>query len=169
VIPSVAVTRHRFRIGHIPEDRMGEGLIPMHSVPDNAGTTLLRRLASRAGFLPRRRIETAARPATTRREVKTPNLDQTIGKLSRGDQQKVSVAKWLAAGGDVLIVDEPPIGIDIKTKVDLHQLLRDLSDQGTVILLIKSDMPEMISLADRVAVMHGFQITGVSPDNRGSA
>ncbi len=165
-IPSVGVARDRYRIGYVSEDRKGEGLILIHSVLENAGVTLWQRLASRTGFLTRARIETEVLPAIRQLEVKTPSIDQTLGNLSGGNQQKVSVAKWLAAGVEILIVDEPSIGIDIKTKAYLHQLLRDLSDQGTSILLITSDMPEMITLADRIAVMNGFAVTGELPNSR---
>lgn len=165
-IDSVATARDRYRIGYVSEDRKGEGLILIHSVLENAGVTLWQRLANSFGFLTRGKIEKEALPSIRKLEVKTPSLDQTIGNLSGGNQQKVSVAKWLAAGVEVLIVDEPSIGIDIKTKAYLHQLLRDLSDQGTAILLITSDMPEMITLADRIAVMNGFAITGEMPNSR---
>lgn len=165
-IPNVRAARDRYRIGYVSEDRKGEGLILIHSVLENAGVTLWQRLASRIGFLRRGTIEQEVLPAIRKLEVKTPNIDQTLGNLSGGNQQKVSVAKWLAAKAEILIVDEPSIGIDIKTKAYLHQLLRDLSDQGTSILLITSDMPEMITLADRIAVMNGFQITGEIANSR---
>ena len=165
-IDSVATSRDRYRIGYVSEDRKGEGLILIHSVLENAGITLWRRLANSIGFLTRGTVEKEALPAIRKLEVKTPSLDQIIGNLSGGNQQKVSVAKWLAAGVEVLIVDEPSIGIDIKTKAYLHQLLRDLSDQGTAILLITSDMPEMITLADRIAVMNSFSIMGELPNSR---
>ena len=165
-IPTVGVARDRYRIGYVSEDRKGEGLILIHSVLENAGVTLWQRLASKVGFLTRGRIEQEVLPAIRQLEVKTPSIDQTLGNLSGGNQQKVSVAKWLAAGVEILIVDEPSIGIDIKTKAYLHQLLRDLSDQGTSILLITSDMPEMITLADRIAVMNGFAVTGELPNSR---
>jgi ribose transport system ATP-binding protein len=165
-IGSVGAARDRYRIGYVSEDRKGEGLILIHSVLENAGITLWQRLANAMGFLTRRKVESEALPSIRKLEVKTPNLDQIIGNLSGGNQQKVSVAKWLAAGVEILIVDEPSIGIDIKTKAYLHQLLRDLSDQGTAILLITSDLPEMITLADRIAVMNGFAITGELPNSR---
>ena len=89
-----------------------------------------------------------------------------VGNLSGGNQQKISVAKWLAAQVEILIVDEPSVGIDIKTKAYLHELIRELADQGTSILLITSDMPEIISLADRIIVMDNFVIKGDLPNNR---
>jgi ribose transport system ATP-binding protein len=78
----------------------------------------------------------------------------------------VSVAKWLAAGVRILIIDEPSVGIDIKTKAYLHELIRTLADGGTSILLITSDMPEMITLADRIAVMDGYRLTGTLVNDR---
>ena len=81
-------------------------------------------------------------------------------------QQKVSVATWLAAGARILIADEPSVGIDIKTKAYLRQLLRELSDQGTAILLVTSDRPAMITFADRIAVMDGFRVTGEVANSR---
>ena len=89
-----------------------------------------------------------------------------VGNLSGGNQQKISVAKWLVAQVEILIVDEPSVGIDIKTKAYLHELIRELADQGTSILLITSDMPEIITLADRIIVMDEFLIKGDLPNNR---
>ena len=89
-----------------------------------------------------------------------------MGNLSGGNQQKISVAKWLAAQVEILIVDEPSVGIDIKTKAYLHELIRELADQATSILLITSDMPEIITLADRIIVMDDFVIKGDLPNNR---
>jgi ribose transport system ATP-binding protein len=166
VITSAGDARDRFRIGYVSEDRKGEGLIVEHSVLDNAGVTVWSRLASRLGFLSRARVRAAVEPAITRLEVRTPSLDQRVGNLSGGNQQKVSVAKWLAAGVEVLIVDEPTVGIDIKTKAYIHILIRELAERGTAILLITSDMPEMITLADRIAVMDGYRIAGEVQNDR---
>lgn len=167
-IRDVSTARDRYRIGYVSEDRKSEGLILSHSVLENAGITVWRKLASFAGFLPRGRVEKAVQPFLQKLEVKTPSLSQTIGNLSGGNQQKVSVAKWLAAGVEVLIVDEPTVGIDIKSKAYLHQLLRDLAAEGTAILLITSDMPEMIALADRILVMHKYRMTGEVENDRNS-
>jgi ribose transport system ATP-binding protein len=99
-------------------------------------------------------------PVITELEVRTPSLAQTVGNLSGGNQQKISVAKWLAAGARILIVDEPTVGIDIKTKAYIHELFRQLADEGTAILLITSDMPEIITLADRIVVMDDYRVKG---------
>jgi len=105
-------------------------------------------------------------PYIRKLEVRTPSLEQHVGNLSGGNQQKVSVAKWLAAEVHILIVDEPTVGIDIKTKAYLHQLIRELSDTGTAILLITSDMPEMIALADRIVVMNDYRAKGEIANSR---
>jgi ribose transport system ATP-binding protein len=165
-IDNVRTARDRYRIGYVSEDRKGEGLILIHSVLENAGIAVWRRLAARFGRLTRARVHAAVEPVIRRLEVRTPSLDQTIGNLSGGNQQKVSLAKWLAADAEVLIVDEPTVGIDIKTKAYFHALLRELADRGAAILLITSDMPEMITLADRIAVMNGFRIMGETTNDR---
>ena len=138
----------------------------MHSVLDNAGMTLWRRLASAFGLLRDGTVRSRTEPIIRKLDVRTPSLHQIVGNLSGGNQQKISVAKWLAEGVDILIVDEPSVGIDIKTKAYLHELLRDLSATGTAILLITSDMPEMITLADRIAVMNGYRIQGELVNSR---
>lgn len=159
-IGSVAQAVHQHGLGYISEDRKNEGLILQHSVLANAGVPIWRKLAQALGSLSDRRIQDVVTPFLRKLEVKTPSLNQTVANLSGGNQQKISVAKWLAAGVSFLIVDEPSVGIDIKTKAYLHDLLRELADNGTAILLISSDMPEMIALADRIAVMDNYQISG---------
>ena len=85
---------------------------------------------------------------------------QLAGQLSGGNQQKVSLAKWLAADCDILVIDEPTVGIDVRTKAAFHELIVGLADSGIAILLISSDLPEMITLADRIAVMSDYRIVG---------
>jgi ribose transport system ATP-binding protein len=132
----------------------------------NAGITVWSKLAGMMGFLKDASVRSRVTPSIERLEVKTPSLAQQVGLLSGGNQQKVSVAKWLAAGVKILIIDEPSVGIDIKTKAYLHELIRALADGGTSILLITSDMPEMITLADRIAVMDGYRLTGTLVNDR---
>jgi len=118
------------------------------------------------GFLGRKKIRKHTEPFIRKLDVRTPSLEQSVGNLSGGNQQKVSVAKWLAAEVSILIVDEPSVGIDIKTKAYLHQLIRDLSDSGTSLILITSDMPEMIALADRIVVMNDYKMMGEITNTR---
>jgi ribose transport system ATP-binding protein len=159
-IGSVAEAVHRHRIGYISEDRKNEGLILLHSVLANSGVPIWRNLSRLFGTLTDGRVRDEVIPYLRKLEVKTPSLAQSTVNLSGGNQQKISVAKWLAAGVPCLIVDEPSVGIDIKTKAYLHELLRELAGKGTAILLISSDMPEMIALADRIVVMDDYRITG---------
>ena len=153
-------------IGYVSEDRKAEGLILLHSVLANAGITVWKRLANALGFLRDGTVASHVGPVLKRLEVKTPSLDQTIGNLSGGNQQKVSVAKWIAAGVKLLIIDEPSVGIDIKTKAYLHDLIHELAESGTAVLLITSDLTEMVDVADRVAVMDGYRIQGLVENDR---
>jgi ribose transport system ATP-binding protein len=165
-ITSVAEALHRHGIGYVSEDRKAEGLILMHSVLANGGITIWRKLAGALGFLRDGTVAADVGPVLQRLELKTPSVYQTIGNLSGGNQQKVSVAKWIAAGVRLLIVDEPSVGIDIKTKAYLHDLIHELAGQGTAVLLITSDMPEMIDVADRILVMDGYRIKGCVENDR---
>jgi ribose transport system ATP-binding protein len=165
-IGSVAEAIHDCGLGYVSEDRKQEGLILAHSVLDNAGITVWRKLAGRLGLLRDDSVRARVGPIIAELEVRTPSLAQTVGNLSGGNQQKVSVAKWLAAGVKVLIVDEPTVGVDIKTKSSIHELLRRMANDGAAILLITSDMPEMFTLADRIVVMDGYRITGEIANTR---
>jgi ribose transport system ATP-binding protein len=149
-----------WRIGYVSEDRKGEGLILIHSVKENVAITIWQRIAGFLGLIPPARETRAVQPFVDRLEVRTPSLSQAVGNLSGGNQQKVSMAKWLAANADILIIDEPTVGIDIKTKTYLHELIGEIAAGGVSVILISSDMPEMVALADRILVMHGFRIVG---------
>jgi ribose transport system ATP-binding protein len=158
---------NRYRIGYISEDRKQEGLILMHSIQSNIAITIWNRLAGFLGLLGARKERGAVAPFARRLEIRAPSLDRAVGNLSGGNQQKVSIAKWLAANVDILIVDEPTVGIDIKTKTYIHELLGEIARDGVSILLISSDMPEMVAVADRILVMHEFRLVGeVANDHR---
>ncbi len=165
-ISSVSEALHTHSMGYVSEDRKQEGLILLHSVLANAGITVWKKLATRLGLLRDSTTINHVGPILKKLELKTPSLYQTIGNLSGGNQQKVSVAKWLAAGVKFLIIDEPSVGIDIKTKAYLHDLIHELANEGTAILLITSDMPEMIDVADRILVMSDYQIKGEVENDR---
>jgi ribose transport system ATP-binding protein len=156
----------RYRIGYVSENRQTEGLILSHSVLANVAMTVWDRLANMLGWIQPGAERSAVRPFVERLQVKTPSLEQQVGNLSGGNQQKVSLAKWLAAETSILIIDEPTVGIDVKTKHELHELIWELSNQGLSILLISSDMPEMVQLADRIVVMVDRQVAGNLPNSR---
>ncbi len=156
----------RWRLGYVSEDRKGEGLILAHSVTRNTAITVWHRLR-RAGGLIWGGIEKAfIHPLIERLDVRTPSLDQAVGNLSGGNQQKVSVAKWLAADTRVLMIDEPTVGVDVRTKGYLHRLVWKLADEGSTVLLITSELAEMIQLADRIYVMNGYRIVGEATNSR---
>jgi ribose transport system ATP-binding protein len=165
VIGSVAEAL-RLGIGYVSEDRKAEGLVLMHSVLANAGITIWQKLAGALGLLRDATVAAQVSPVLRKLEVKTPSLDQTMGNLSGGNQQKVSVAKWIAAGVKLLIIDEPSVGIDIKTKAYLHDLIHELAEQGTAVLLITSDLAEMVDVADRIVVMDGYRVHGEVENDR---
>ena len=159
-IRSVGEALHRHGIGYVSEDRKQEGVILLHSVLANAGITLWHRLARWRSWLLDGRVACAVTPVLGQLDVRMASLDTATANLSGGNQQKVSIAKWLAARTGILIIDEPTVGIDVRTKAYLHGLIRDLAKGGTAVLVISSDMPELIALADRVVVMHGYRIVG---------
>ncbi len=157
-IRDVADAVRRLGIGYVSEDRKGDGLILAHDVAANIAATVWHRLGKFLGFVSDRMQNTTAAPFLTSLDIRTPSLAQRVGNLSGGNQQKVSVAKWLAAGSKVLIVDEPTVGIDIRSKAYLHDLILKLARDGAAVIVISSDMPELVMLADRIAVMKGFRL-----------
>jgi ribose transport system ATP-binding protein len=162
-----AVRRHG--IGYVSEDRKGEGLILQHDVAANISATVWHRLRRFLGFVSDRMQNSVAAPFVRSLDIRTPSLSQRVGNLSGGNQQKVSVAKWLAAGSRILIVDEPTVGIDIRSKAYLHDLILSLAREGAAVIVISSDMPELVALADRIAVMKEFRIVDTFDNARNYA
>jgi ribose transport system ATP-binding protein len=154
----------KYRIGYVSEDRKQEGLILLHSVRANTSITIWRRLVTFGQWIRRSAEDAAILPSLRRLDVRSHSLSQPVGTLSGGNQQKVSIAKWLAAKAEILIIDEPTVGIDVKTKNALHELIWDLAASGKSVLLISSDMPEVIRLSDRILVMRNHAIVGELPN-----
>jgi rhamnose transport system ATP-binding protein len=142
----------------VPEDRRKQGLVIDSTVGGNTAMAMWNRI-SRFGLLTTGMEHRAARPWAAKLEVKSHALDTVVGTLSGGNQQKVVLAKWLATAPRVLIVDEPTRGIDVGTKSSVHALLSDLAAQGLGIVMISSELPEVLGMADRVLVMHEGRIT----------
>jgi len=151
-VRSLADALDRWKIGYVTENRQEEGLFLAHSIQRNLAATVWPRLSNRVGLLDVAKERELAQKHRDELEIKAPSLGQTVGNLSGGNRQKVNFAKWLAAEPEILIIDEPTVGIDIKTKYEIHRLIWDLAEQGISIILISSDMPEMIRLADRILV-----------------
>jgi ribose transport system ATP-binding protein len=146
-------------IGLIPEDRKHHGVLLNQSVTFNAVFAALRRVSP--GLLADARAERAAAARLRDQlQIKTPSLDQLVGRLSGGNQQKVVLAKWLLTESRVLIFDEPTRGIDVGAKQEIYGLMRRLSDRGAAIIMISSEMPELLGMSDRILVLAGGRITG---------
>jgi len=145
-------------IGFVPEDRRKQGLVMELSVAKNATLTLRNSLA-RFGLISGKRELRAAEDWSKRLQVKTASQDYAVSTMSGGNQQKVVLAKWLATEPKLLIVDEPTRGIDVGTKSEVHRLLSDLAGRGIAIIMISSELPEVLGMADRIFVMHEGHIS----------
>lgn len=154
--PYDALRHHR--IGYVSEDRKDEGLILTHSISRNVGITVWGRIERRMGWISESRTRPFVDPPTKRLDVRMHRLSQPVGSLSGGNQQKVSAAKWIAADAELLIFDEPTVGIDVAAKDAMHRLIAELAEDGTAILLISSDLREVVQLADRILVMGDYRI-----------
>jgi rhamnose transport system ATP-binding protein len=149
----------RAGIGFVPEDRRQQGLVMELSIARNATLTRMGAL-SRGGLIRGRAERALAADWATRLQLRFHRLDDPVGYLSGGNQQKVVLAKWLATEPKVLIVDEPTRGIDVGTKAEVHRLLSELAGRGVAVLMISSELPEVLGMADRVLVMHEGRLTG---------
>jgi ribose transport system ATP-binding protein len=144
---------HTHRIGYVSEDRKGEGIILSHPIRQNVGITIWNRIQAWFGYVTPERERQSVGPVIDKLGVRHTSIDQAVGQLSGGNQQKISVAKWLASDVDVLIIDEPTIGIDVRTKEDMYALIEALAAEGKAILVISSDLVEMVRITDRILVM----------------
>jgi ribose transport system ATP-binding protein len=144
-------------IGLIPEDRAGQGLVVDHSIRDNLLAPILSRL-TRGGIIDDRRGDLVCESFRERLQIKARSLTQPVRSLSGGNQQKVVIAKWLATEPRILLMDEPTAGVDVGTKQEIVQLIRRLANEGRAILLISSELPELLAAADRVLVMRSGRI-----------
>jgi ribose transport system ATP-binding protein len=161
---SIPIITPRDAIDHgiclVPENRRTEGLIVEMSVRENVSLPSLTRF-SRFGLIQGSRERDAAAQQVEALKVKTPSTETQVMNLSGGNQQKVILGKWLVREPRVLILDEPTRGIDVGAKAEIYRIMRTLARQGTVILMISSDMEEILNVSDRIAVMHEGEITGV--------
>lgn len=148
----------RAGMAFIPEDRRKQGLVIDASVTRNVAAVIRRGIA-KAGLITGAMEDRAAGPWAGRLEVKTSALDMNAATMSGGNQQKVVIAKWLATDPRLLIIDEPTRGIDVGTKAEVHRLLSELAGQGLAILMISSELPEVLGMADRVLVLCEGRIT----------
>jgi rhamnose transport system ATP-binding protein len=147
-------------INYVPEDRRRHGIVPEMAVSENMTLTNLASV-SRAGVINRDAERKTAMHYMRALRVKAPSADVAVESLSGGNQQKVALARALATDPSVLILDEPTQGIDVAAKAEIHALIQTLADRGMAILMISSELPEILGMSDRIAVMHRGTVAGV--------
>jgi ABC-type sugar transport system ATPase subunit len=156
--PHAAIAR---RFAYLPEDRQRDGLVLGLRVRENITLPVLERFAGRGGIrLPAERQAAQAAAIDVDLRPAPPDIERPTRQLSGGNQQKVVLAKWLLANAEVVVFDEPTRGVDVGAKVELHRQIRALADKGKAVLLISSELPELLALADRVLVMRGGHLVG---------
>jgi ABC-type sugar transport system ATPase subunit/ribose/xylose/arabinose/galactoside ABC-type transport system permease subunit len=148
---------HDARVAYVPEDRQQEGIFSQLSIRENLSLATLRNL-SKGGWIDARAERALAESIRSRLGIKTKSLEAPASTLSGGNQQKVVLGKWVAANPRVLILDEPTHGIDVGAKAEVHALVGELASQGVAILLISSELPEVMTLADRIIVLRQGEI-----------
>jgi len=146
-------------VAFVPPNRKEDGLISTMDVQSNISLAVLRRL-KRHLLVDRKRERSLSRAFVKRLRVAATGIDQPVETLSGGNQQKVLIARWLATEPRVLIVDEPTQGVDVGAKFEIHQLINELADAGMGVLLISSDLPELLTMSDRVLVMRSGRVSG---------
>jgi len=152
--PIAAVDRG---LAYVPEDRRRHGVVPEMSVVENATLAVLRRMA-KGPFLDAAKERATASAFVERFAIKAASLDVAVATLSGGNQQKVALARWLATKPSLLVLDEPTQGVDVGAKAEIHRLMVDLAEQGLAIVMISSELPEVLGMSDRIAVMRGGTI-----------
>ncbi len=155
----------RWHIGYVSENRKEEGLFLIHSVQRNIAAVVWRHLNRSIGLLSGRAEASLAEHYAELLNLRPRDVSRDVGHLSGGNQQKVSLAKWLASGPEILVIDEPTVGIDVATKFEIHKIISDLAGHGVSVILISSDLREVIGLADRILVFRDRQIVGEMPNS----
>jgi ribose transport system ATP-binding protein len=148
-----------YGIALVPEDRKQQGALLGMSIHSNITLAVLHKLST-FGFIKKRETKTVSESFRKKLNIKAPSLEQLVKNLSGGNQQKVVVAKWLAADPDLIIMDEPTRGIDVGAKYEIYKLMNSLVEEGKTILMISSEMEELIGMADRIVVLSEGRVTG---------
>lgn len=147
-------------IGLITEDRRGNGIFGCLSIKDNVGVSVYNKFLKAGFVLEHKKINNVVDESIKKLSIKTPSMKEHISNLSGGNQQKVIVSRWLANDPDVLIMDEPTRGIDVGAKHEIYEIMCSLAKQGKAIIMISSEMAELLGMADRVCVMCNGKLTG---------
>jgi putative multiple sugar transport system ATP-binding protein len=150
-------------MAYVTEDRKGNGLILIQDVRQNITLANLREIANQAGVVDNNAEIKVANEYKTSLNIKTPSIEQKVSNLSGGNQQKVSLGKWLFTKPDILILDEPTRGIDVGAKYEIYTIMNELVQQGMSIIMISSELPEVLGMSDRIYIVSSGKITGELP------
>ncbi len=148
-------------IAFVTENRKEEGLVLPHSVERNINMVALGQLAGPFGLMRSKAERSAAKAEVLRLAIKTASIDTVAGSLSGGNQQKIVLSKWLQTKPRILILDEPTRGVDVGAKFEIYRIIRELAANGAAILMVSSELPEVLGLSDRVAVMHSKHVAAI--------
>jgi len=151
----------RYGIGMVPEDRKERGIYKGLTVNDNITSVRLRVLANKLGIINPKRTKHLSKEYCEKLNIKTPNSLEIINNLSGGNQQKCILARWLANEPKILLLDEPTHGIDIGTKTEIYKLAWQLAKEGCSIIFLSSELPEVLTVCDRIMVMHHGELRGI--------
>jgi rhamnose transport system ATP-binding protein len=149
-----------YGIAYVPEDRHQQGLVMNFSIATNVTLSILDKV-SRLGLIDPRQERKIASDYSSQLRVRSAGVEQQVSALSGGNQQKVVLSKWLATNPSILILDEPTRGIDVGAKAEVHRIISDLAASGLAIILISSELPEVLAMSDRVIVLHEGRVTGM--------
>ncbi|MGO1458204.1 MAG: sugar ABC transporter ATP-binding protein [Corynebacterium casei] len=154
----------RAGVGHIPEDRKGQALVLDGTVNENLGYATLAATA-KAGLADRSGQKHRAQEVAEKLRIRMANIDQPIRNLSGGNQQKAVFGRWVLAQSNVLLLDEPTRGVDVGAKVEIYNIINEITANGGAVLMVSSDLPEVLGMSDRILVMSGGQLAGELPKN----
>ena len=148
-------------IAYLTEDRRQLGLTMSMSITSNISLPTLKKYLSGLGLVKRNSEQATAEDYRQRLSIRTPSVNHEVGKLSGGNQQKVMLSKWLNAEPKLFILDEPTRGIDVGAKAEVHHIINELAEQGLAVILISSDLPEVLAMSDRILVMREGRQMGI--------
>lgn len=154
----------RAGVGHIPEDRKGQALVLDGTVNENLGYATLGATA-KAGLADRSGQKRRAQEVAEKLRIRMANIDQPIRNLSGGNQQKAVFGRWVLAQSNVLLLDDPTRGVDVGAKVEIYNIINEITANGGAVLMVSSDLPEVLGMSDRILVMSGGQLAGELPKN----
>lgn len=146
-------------IGYLPEDRKAQGLFLNMAISHNIVSASMKKISGVLN-MDDKKAEKVSREYKEKLKIVTPSIKQLVVNLSGGNQQKVVIAKWLLVNPKIMIVDEPTRGVDVGAKAEIYEILRELTRQGTSIIMVSSDLPEVLSMSDRIYIMHNGRMTG---------